>query len=197
MMKVMQLVEPPPVRAAAQIGAAMMDPMVEEGKMVVSGIKSEDKKRGHPCRTDEAEQLPDRDGSDRDNEERCGHQQHGLRVVMPMTAPRERRRAVQQPPMHGIFKEAKGQETQEHDGDRHARMADELADAYAEEDERHRQIDDQRKVVIGRAEKRPIHSVPQAKTAVARFDARVFMDVIPREAAVSRPAHATQEFVRI
>src|SRR6476661_131508 len=103
----------------------MVDPMMEKGKVVVPGIKPEDEERCDGRRTHEAEQLPYRDRRGRRNEERCGHECRGLRMVMPMTAPRDRRRAVQHPPMHGVLKQAEGQEAQKNDANRHARISDE------------------------------------------------------------------------
>jgi hypothetical protein len=58
MMEMMQSVQSAPVRDATDVGVVMVDPMVEEGKVVVAGIKSEDKKRCSPGRTQEAKQLP-------------------------------------------------------------------------------------------------------------------------------------------
>ena len=60
-MGMVQSVESPPVRAEADRGAVMVDPVVEEGKVVVSGIEPEHEERGRRRRTHEAEQSPDRD----------------------------------------------------------------------------------------------------------------------------------------
>lgn len=130
-MNVVQSVESAPVRAATDVGAVMVDPMVEEGKVVVSGIQPEDEERCGSRRTHEAEQLPYRDRSDRGNEERCGHERRGLGMVMTMTAPRDGRGAVQNPPMHGVLKKAKAQEAEENDANSRARVAGESVDAQA------------------------------------------------------------------
>ena len=42
MMEMMQSVQSAPMRDATDVGVVMVDPMVEEGKVVVAGIKSED-----------------------------------------------------------------------------------------------------------------------------------------------------------
>src|SRR5947207_887941 len=122
----------------------MMDPMVEERKVVVSGIKPEDKERCASRRTHQTEQFPYRDRSEGGNEERRGDERCGLGMVMQMTTPQDRRRAVQHPSMHGVLEQAEREEAEEDDASSHTQRADKPVDPQAQEDQRRREIDHHR-----------------------------------------------------
>ncbi len=101
-MDVMQSLETSQVRDAREAVAAMVLPVVHEGKIVVAGIQPEDEQGGEPGRKHKTEQPPDGQRAGQDDEEWRADERSGLCVVLRVPAPRQRGWAVQDPPMHGV-----------------------------------------------------------------------------------------------